>query len=124
MEDVTAQKREASWRRRAEESLKQANELLEQRVVERTANITLANEALRDSETRIRLILDNALDAVIGIDCDGRIISWSPQAEKIFGWSQSEAVGRSLAETIIPSRHQESHRKGLERFMATGRGPS
>ncbi len=123
VEDITARKREASSRRWAEESLKQANELLEQRVAERTADITLANQALRDSETRIRVILDNALDAVIRIDCEGRIISWNPQAEKLSGWSQSEAVGRSLAETIIPSRHQESHRKGLERFMATGEGP-
>ncbi len=122
VEDITARKREASSRRRAEESLKQANELLEQRVAERTADITLANQALRDSETRVRVILDNALDAVIRIDCEGRIISWNPQAEKLSGWSQSEAVGRSLAETIIPSRHQESHRKGLERFMATGEG--
>ena len=124
VEDVTARKREASSRRRAEESLKEANELLEQRVVERTADITLANQSLCDSETRIRLILDSALDAVIRIDCDGRISSWNPQAERIFGWSQSEAVGHSLAETIIPSRHQESHREGIERFMATGEGPS
>ena len=121
--DITDQKHEASSLRRAEQSLKQANELLEQRVAERAARINLADGALQASETRVRSILDNALDAVITIDSDGRITWWNPQAEKIFGWSQREAVGRSLAETIIPFRDQESHRKGLKRFMATGEGP-
>ncbi len=82
VEDVTAEKREANSRRRAEESLRQANELLEQRVVERTADIALANEALRDSETRSRLILDNALDAVIS-DCEADPLVESPSGEDI-----------------------------------------
>ena len=46
--------------------------------------------------------MDNAYDAFVGMDEAGLISDWNPQAEKIFGWSRQEALGRSLAETIVP----------------------
>jgi len=80
-------------------------------------------DALRDSEERTRLIIETALDAVVTIDSDGMIAGWSPQAEKTFGWKMDEVRGRSLAETIIPERYREAHRRGMQRFLATGEGP-
>jgi PAS domain S-box-containing protein len=80
-------------------------------------------EALRSSEERTRLILENALDAVIAIDQMGLITDWNPQAEATFGWCRQEAIGRSLAETIIPYQYREAHQRGLQRFLATGQGP-
>jgi PAS domain S-box-containing protein len=79
-------------------------------------------EALRASEERARLIVDKALAAVVGMDAQGAITEWNPQAEKLFGWSRQEALGRRLAETIIPAHYREAHRRGLERFLATGEG--
>lgn len=79
-----------------------------------------AEAALRASEERTRLIIDTALDAVIAMDAVGTIVGWSPQAESIFGWTAAEAVGRLLAETVIPRRDREAHRRGLERYLATG----
>ncbi|WP_428424089.1 PAS domain S-box protein [Methylibium sp.] len=79
-----------------------------------------AEEELRASEERTRLIVDTALDAVITMDGSGAITGWSPQAETTFGWTRAEALGRSLARTIIPERHREDHRRGLERYLATG----
>lgn len=76
--------------------------------------------ALRASEERTRLIIDTALDAVVSMDAAGHIVGWSPQAEAIFGWTPAEAVGRSLAQTIIPPRDREAHQRGLERYLATG----
>ena len=58
--------------------------------------------ALRQSETRTRSIIDTANDAFIGIDAAGVITDWNPQAETTFGWTRDEAVGRTLAEMIIP----------------------
>ncbi|HKX40255.1 MAG TPA: PAS domain S-box protein, partial [Burkholderiaceae bacterium] len=81
-----------------------------------------AEDALRASEERTRLIVDTALDAVVTMDSEGIITGWSPQAETTFGWSSSEALGRVLAETIIPPRHRENHRRGLARYLATGEG--
>lgn len=80
-------------------------------------------EALRRGEQRTRLIIDSAYDAFIAMDVDGRIIDWNPQAEKTFGYSRNEALGRILAEIIIPERYRERHRLGLARFMSTGEGP-
>ena len=48
------------------------------------------------------LILDTALDAVVGMDAQGLITEWNPQAEVTFGWSRDEALGRRLSAT----RHQ------------------
>jgi PAS domain S-box-containing protein len=77
-------------------------------------------EALRSSEERTRLIIDTALDAVITIDRSGVITGWSAQAQSLFGWSRAEAIGRSLAQTIIPERLREAHQRGLQRYLQTG----
>ena len=81
-----------------------------------------AKDALVHSERRTRLIIDTALDGVISIDAEGRITDWNQQAEKIFGWSRDEALGRDLGSTIIPSQHQEAHQRGLAHYLATGEG--
>src|SRR3989475_278524 len=80
-------------------------------------------EALRQSEERFRLLVAHALAAVITIDIQGRITSWTPQAERLFGWAQAEVLGRLLSETIIPPTYREAHERGLARFRATGEGP-
>lgn len=79
--------------------------------------------ALQESESQTRLIIENALDAIILMGANELIIDWNPQAERIFGWKRSEVLGVSLAETIIPSRYREAHRQGVQRFLATGEGP-
>ena len=82
-----------------------------------------AEEQLRQSVQRTRLILDNALDAVITMRASGIISDWNVQAEKMFGWSRAEAVGQSMTATIIPERYRDRHEQGLKKFLATGEGP-
>jgi PAS domain S-box-containing protein len=79
-----------------------------------------AEDALRASEEHTRLIIETSLDAVVTMDDQGLVTGWSPQAETTFGWTRAEVLGRSLAQTIIPERHREAHRLGLERYLATG----
>jgi PAS domain S-box-containing protein len=79
--------------------------------------------AVRDSEHRLQLIIDTALDGVVTIDSDGMIMNWNPQAEKMFGWSSQEVMGRRLSETIIPQAHREAHERGLKHFATSGTGP-
>ncbi len=83
----------------------------------------IAQQALEESEERTRLIVDTALDAVVTIDAAGLVTGWNRRAEAIFGWSSEEAVGRLLADTVIPPEHREAHTRGIERFLATGEGP-
>jgi PAS domain S-box-containing protein len=75
------------------------------------------------SEARLRAVLDAALDAVIAMDVDDVITYWNPRAEAIFGWGRDEALGKRVADLIVPERHREAHRRGLKHFMATGEGP-
>ncbi len=77
--------------------------------------------ALRASH--LRGVLDSALDAVISIDAGGVISFWNRSAETMFGWSAGEAVGRDLADLILPAHHREAHRRGLAHLAATGEGP-
>ncbi|WP_423598719.1 PAS domain S-box protein [Roseateles sp. MS654] len=81
---------------------------------------TVSRDRLAESEARTRLILDAALDAVIGMDGEGAITHWNPQAEAIFGWTREEAVGQTLAELVVPERFRDAHRAGLRRYLDTG----
>ena len=112
-----------------QESLQQTNAMLndlaaelERRVAERTVELERSNEALRESEARNRLTVDNALDGVVTMDAEGRIREWNAQSEIVFGWKRDEALGRSVAELIVPPRYREQHTRGLQRFLATGEG--
>ena len=82
-----------------------------------------AERALHEAEERAVLIVSEALDAVITMDLDGVVTSWNPQAERLFGWTEREILGRRLAETVIPPEHREAHERGLALFRATGEGP-
>lgn len=79
-----------------------------------------AEKALRDSEARKRAILESALDCIITMDHKGLIVDWNPAAETAFGYSYEEAVGKVMADLIIPMRYREHHRQGLARYLATG----
>ena len=79
-----------------------------------------SEEALAASEERTRVIVETALDAVVSIDRGGAITGWNPQAEKIFGWTWEEALGRRIEETIMPQRFRTAHKNGLARYLATG----
>jgi len=81
----------------------------------------LAEEALRSSERHFREIVKTAHEAFVSMDESGRITAWNPEAETTFGWSEQEAIGRNLAETIIPARHRGGHQRGIQQFLASGR---
>jgi PAS domain S-box-containing protein len=70
-----------------------------------------------------RAILDLAQSAFISMDEEGRITYWNIRAEETFGLSREQALGRPLAETVIPERMREDHRRGLAHFRASGEGP-
>ena len=81
---------------------------------------------LADSERRgvAEAVLDAALDAIIVIDSSGSVIEWNPAATELFLWEREEAVGRPLADLIVPDEMRVAHRRGLAHYMATGEGPA
>jgi PAS domain S-box-containing protein len=61
-----------------------------------------------------RATLDSALDCIIiTMDASGRVVEFNPAAERVFGFTREEAVGKELAELIIPPSLRERHRQGL-----------
>jgi PAS domain S-box-containing protein len=64
-------------------------------------------------------LLQSMSDAIISSDSDGRITFWNPGAERIFGFSRSEAIGQSL-DLIIPERLRARHWEGYTDVMRTG----
>ena len=79
-----------------------------------------AEDVLRESEARTRAIFESAHDALITMDAQGRIQEFNPAAERMFGYSRSEAVGRMAADLIIPPHLRERHMEGVRRYLETG----
>ena len=84
-----------------------------------TANPRVAEAALQAAEARLRSILETVPDAMVIIDERGLIESLSTTAEKLFGYSASEAVGKNVS-LFMPSPNREQHDGYLQRYLATG----
>jgi PAS domain S-box-containing protein len=82
----------------------------------------LADQAVQESERRKAAILVGALDAIITIDFEGRILEFNPAAEGMFGRVEDDVRGREMAEMIMPERFRDRHREGMERYLVTGEG--
>jgi PAS domain S-box-containing protein len=84
---------------------------------------TRTERQLKDGEERTRELLEATAEAFISIDAGGLVTIWNPQAEQTFGWSSAEAVGRPLAELIIPEPSRDGHDRGRRRYLETGEAP-
>jgi PAS domain S-box-containing protein len=84
--------------------------------------IQLRSRKTETEKERASIIFDTALDAVVIMNSEGVIEGWNRQAENIFGWSRQEALGRQMAEKIIPPRYRCDHARALKRFLETGQG--
>jgi len=78
-----------------------------------------AQKALSDSEARKHAILESAMDSIITMDSEGLVVDWNPAAEKAFGYTAAAAIGKDMADLIIPCRFRDAHRQGLARYLAT-----
>ena len=82
-----------------------------------------AEDAIRESRARNAAILEAALEGIITIDHEGRVLEFNPAAEAIFGYRSGGVVGREMADLIIPPPLRDAHRKGMAHYLATGEGP-
>lgn len=73
-----------------------------------------ARQEVEENESRIKNILNNALDAVVVIDEDGVVTFWNKQAEKIFKWKAKEVIGEKLVDLILPKEGKRVFKLGLK----------
>jgi len=69
---------------------------------------------------RMAAVLESALDSIITMDADGRVVDWNPAAVRTFGYAKHEAIGRELAGLIAPPAAREGHRRGLTAHLRDG----
>ena len=74
-------------------------------------------------KAQVMRLVDNSLTAGIAIDEKSFVVGWNSAAEKTFGWTRDEILGRLLSTTLIPPRYQEAHERGFQRYLDSGEGP-
>lgn len=80
-----------------------------------------ADRQLKQAVRRSWKILDGAGDSFVAMDATGAITGWNAEAEKLFGYSRSEALGRQVSELIIPEELRAAHDEGVRHFLETER---
>jgi PAS domain S-box-containing protein len=96
------------------EELRAAQTLLERRVEQRTAELTAANEQLRQANEVRQAVVQFSPLAIWALDLEGLVTFWNPAAERIFGWSAEEVIGHPLP--VIPEDQRDEFREWLGSF--------
>ena len=119
--------RENKQRQWAEQKVRDLNRDLEMRVDERTRDLQdeilerqRAEERLRESETRSRIIVDSAAAGIITISETGIIESFNPAAEEIFGFDADRVIGENVS-MLMPDPDKGRHDGYLKAYLETGR---
>jgi hypothetical protein len=81
--------------------------------------VVTAEHETQVSRGRLRAILDSAMDAIVTVDDEQRIVLFNRAAEQVFGLPREQALGTPL-ERLIPERFREAHRRHLAEFARTG----
>ena len=115
-------------------AVRKARDELEQRVEERTAELTKTNEqlkqeiverkqaeeALRRSENLLRMLINATNEAIISISQDGLITIFNPAAEEMFGRKREEMIGQPL-DLLMPEDYRNRHQQYVKSYFAKGK---
>jgi diguanylate cyclase (GGDEF)-like protein/PAS domain S-box-containing protein len=90
--------------------------------LEKSANELAASmlHDLKDSEMKMRSVVEGALDCIVMVDDKSNIVEFNPAAERTFGYKREEVLGKNLANVIIPPASRQAHMEGFSRFCNTG----
>jgi PAS domain S-box-containing protein len=76
-----------------------------------------SRKALQESQARYRAVTDSAADAIVTVDADGLIVSWNAGAQRVFGYAETDAVGRSWAK-LLHHRHRAELDVAVQRLRS------
>jgi len=106
------------------EAMRRANERLEWRVRERTAELEQASLASRESEERFRMMVDGVTDyAILTLDLSGHVTSWNPGAERLKGYRAEEIIGQYFS-CFYPEEDVARGKPAMELEQAAASGRS
>ena len=77
-------------------------------------------QSLRDSEALKSAVIDAALDCIVAINEDGRIVEFNPAAEQIFGHREADVIGQPMKDLLIPPNARSLHEAGFQHHLETG----
>jgi len=73
-----------------------------------------------DTEDFVDILFNNSFDAIVIINHQGMVKGWNSQAQIIFGWTEQEALNKTLDLLIVPQKYHDAHKTGMNRFLSTG----
>jgi PAS domain S-box-containing protein len=128
---ILAISRDITVRRQDQEALEKAHTELEQRVLDRTADLTMVNqellretaehhqteEKLRESEARFRTLFQTAGSVIVLIDGAGSVLEYNAEAERAFGWSRDEILGKNAFELLVPEMARDRAAAGTKKIL-------
>jgi two-component system NtrC family sensor kinase len=89
---------------------------LKQRELDLAEQLRLRNEG----DALHKAVVSTALDCIIIVDADGRVVDFNPAAERLFGYTAEQAMGREISQLIIPEKYRKAHLDGMARYMVSG----
>lgn len=100
---------------------KEAVEKLNTELLREIAVRARIEDGLRDSEARVRSVVENVLDGIVTLDEHGRLESLNPAAEQLFGYASSEIVGQQFT-LLLPPAEREEYQDYIQQFVRMRRG--
>lgn len=79
-----------------------------------------AERALRRNEKKLLAVIDGALDGIVTINETGALVEFNPAAERIFGYTKEQVIGKLLAEVMVPPQQRQAHISKHQQFVQTG----
>jgi diguanylate cyclase (GGDEF)-like protein/PAS domain S-box-containing protein len=89
-------------------------------VVEDVTERLRSEQAHLESEKVFRRTIEASNDAFVGLDASGRVTDWNAAAERLFGWTSGEVIGRSLTKLVVPEEYAGSYRESFIETLASG----
>ena len=92
--------------------------------MESLKTLEATKEQFRESDTRMRAVLNASLDCIITLDTEGDILEFNPAAEETFGYPSKDLVGRSVCQLFLPGENSNFPIAGLKEYQQHGRSPT
>ena len=112
--------RENSIELLAKQKQKLENEIVKRQLMEEQLRLSQKNATIMavDRGSRLHATVATAMEGIVSTNSEGVVVDFNPAAEKLFGYRRAEAIGRNIADLIIPEELRERHKTGLANYVA------